>query len=397
MALIGALAFVLALLVSVVLHEGGHFATAKLFGMKATQFFVGFGPTLWSRTKGETEYGVKLIPAGGFVKIVGMTPLEELETEDDDKRAFFRFTPWKRAIVLVAGSTMHFILAVILVFASLLISPVATSASAIDSPAACLSADATKACAAGTDAQSPAAKAGLQRGDLITSVGGDKVATFAQLRDAIRADKDAQPLAVTYTRDGKSFSTTLTPVLQVQPKDGGGTEKVPVFGITADAVHVGPATAARKTITTMGTFVTGTVSALAHFPDRISTIFSNHRDPNGAVGVIGISRVSGDLLGTSGVGWDSRIGAFLLLVAGVNLFVGFFNLLPLLPLDGGHLAVLGFETARDKIRRRRGYRGEVKRVDLTKLLPATYAVVAIFATLTVVLASADIVNPIRLR
>ena len=108
--------------------------------------------------------------------------------------------------------------------------------------------------------------------------------------------------------------------------------------------------------------------------------------------------MSGDLLGTSGVGWDARIGAFLLLVAGVNLFVGFFNLLPLLPLDGGHLAVLGFETARDKIRRRwRGYRGEVKRVDLTKLLPATYAVVAIFATLTVVLASADIVNPIRLR
>jgi membrane-associated protease RseP (regulator of RpoE activity) len=395
--LIGALAFVVALLFSVVLHEGGHFATAKLFGMKATQFFVGFGPTIWSRKKGETEYGIKAVPAGGFVKIIGMTPLEELEGEDDDKRAFFRFAPWKRAIVLVAGSFMHFVFAIVLVFASLLVSPVASKASAIDAPAACLSADAAKACSVADNGQSPAAKAGLKQGDRITSVGGTKVATFDQLRDAIRADKSAAPLAVTYVRDGKSYNTTLTPVLQTQPKDGGGTETVPVFGITPDEVHLGPVSAARQSFTTLGTFVTGTLSSLAHFPDRISTIFSDHRDPNGAVGVIGISRVSGELIGTNGVAWDQRIGNFLLLVAGVNLFVGFFNLLPLLPLDGGHLAVLGFETARDKLRRRRGYRGEVKRVDLTKLLPATYAVVAIFATLTVVLASADIVNPIRLR
>ncbi len=129
----------------------------------------------------------------------------------------------------------------------------------------------------------------------------------------------------------------------------------------------------------------------------MKTIFSSHRDPDGAVGVIGISRVSGDLLSSGDVSWSAKIGDFLLLVAGVNLFVGVFNLLPLLPLDGGHLAVLGFEQLRDRLRRIRGYRGPLKRVDLTKLLPATYAVVAIFATLTVVLASADIVNPIHLR
>jgi membrane-associated protease RseP (regulator of RpoE activity) len=396
MTLIGALAFVVALLVSVVLHEGGHFATAKLFGMKATQFFVGFGPTLWSRKRGETEYGIKAIPAGGFVKIVGMTPLEELDQPDDDARAFFRFKAWKRAIVLVAGSFMHFVLAVVLVFAALLLLPVATKAAVIDTPATCLPSTSSGSCTA-ADGPSPAEAAGLKKGDRLISIGGTPVSSFAQLRDAIRGDKGAKPLAVRYERDGTIRSTTLTPKLQTQPKAGGGTEQVPVFGVTANAEHVGPATAARKTVTTLGTFVTGTLDSLAHFPDRLSTIFSNHRDPNGAVGVIGISRVSGDLLGTSGVDWGTRIGDFLILVAGVNLFVGFFNLLPLLPLDGGHLAVLGFETARDKIRRRRGYRGEVKRVDLTKLLPATYAVVAIFATLTVVLASADIVNPIRLR
>jgi len=401
-AVIGALAFVLALLVSVVLHEGGHFVTAKLFGMKATQFFVGFGPTVWSRRKGETEYGFKAIPAGGFVKIVGMTTLEEL-SEDDDARAFYRFPAGRRAIVLVAGSTMHFILAVVLVFGALLLSPSMTSASVIGPPASCLSSDATaaaKACT-GTGNASPAQAAGLRAGDRLISVGGRPVTTFSQLRDAIRADQDAAPLAVRYQRDGAVHTAQITPLLQTQPKDGGGTQRVPVLGITPQVAHVGPVTAARKTITTLGTFVTGTVSSLAHFPQRISTIFSPHRDPNGAVGVIGISRVSGDLLsggigsGGGGVGWDTRIGDFLLLVAGVNLFVGFFNLLPLLPLDGGHLAVLGFEQARDRLRRIRGYRGPLKRVDLTKLLPATYAVVAIFATLTVVLASADIVNPIH--
>src|ERR1700749_704111 len=145
--LVGWIIFIVALSVSVMLHEAGHFATAKAFGMKATQFFVGFGPTLWSRTKGETEYGVKAIPAGGFVKIVGMTPLEELDDPDDDKLAFYRFPAGRPAIVLVAGSTMHFLLAIVLVFLALLISPIATSAPVISTPATCLAADATKACA----------------------------------------------------------------------------------------------------------------------------------------------------------------------------------------------------------------------------------------------------------
>jgi membrane-associated protease RseP (regulator of RpoE activity) len=389
--LVGALAFVLALLVSVVLHEGGHFATAKLFGMKATQFFVGFGPTLWSRTKGETEYGIKAIPAGGFVKIVGMTDLETLESQDDDQRAFWRFSAGKRAIVLVAGSTMHFVITVVLIFAALLIGPVSTSSATIGAPASCAPANATQVCTR-TTAASPALSAGLKSGDKLVSVDGKRISSFDDLRAAIRADKSTKPLAISYERAGIVRSTQITPVLQVQ-----GTSKVPILGITAQFTHIGPATAARKTITMLGTFISGTASSIAHFPDRVSTIFSTHRDPNGAVGVIGISRVSGDLLSTSGIGWDARIADFLLLVAGVNLFVGVFNLLPLLPLDGGHLAVLGYEQLRDRIRRIGGYRGPLKRVDLTKLLPATYAVVAIFATLTVVLASADIVNPIHLR
>ncbi len=230
MALIGALAFVLALLVSVVLHEFGHFATAKAFGMKATQFFVGFGPTLWSRKKGETEYGIKAIPAGGFVKIVGMTPLEELEGEDDDKRAFFRFPAGRRAIVLVAGSTMHFILAIVVVFIALLIAPVQTSAAAISAPAPCVAADLNGSCSSSAPA-SPAKAAGLQDGDKILRVGGTSVSSWTQLAKAIQADKGAKPLAVTYERDGKIHSTTITPVLQTRKQSDGSSKQVPVFGI----------------------------------------------------------------------------------------------------------------------------------------------------------------------
>jgi membrane-associated protease RseP (regulator of RpoE activity) len=147
----------------------------------------------------------------------------------------------------------------------------------------------------------------------------------------------------------------------------------------------------------VGQLASGTVEALANFPDKLKTIFSPNRDPAGAVGVIGISRVSGDILSLPGESLAMRVSSFLLIVAGVNFFVGVFNLLPLLPLDGGHVAVLLYEQARHKIRRARGYRGDLRRVDLNKLLPATYAVMAIFVTLTLVLATADIVNPISLR
>ncbi|MDQ1712583.1 MAG: hypothetical protein QOE45_2033, partial [Frankiaceae bacterium] len=160
--------------------------------------------------------------------------------------------------------------------------------------------------------------------------------------------------------------------------------------------HVGPIAAIGRTPDLMWQLTTGTVESLAHFPDKLKTIFSPNRDPAGAVGVIGISRVSGDILSLPDESLSVRIASFLLIVAGVNFFVGVFNLLPLLPLDGGHLAVLGYEQARHKLRRLRGYRGPVRRVDLNKLLPATYAVVAIFTVLTLVLATADIVNPINL-
>jgi len=391
MSALGIVAFVLALLISVVLHEAGHFAFAKKFGMKATQFFVGFGPTVWSRQKGETEYGLKAIPAGGYVKIVGMTDLEEVDPADEP-RAFYRQPPGKRAIVLVAGSLTHLVIAVLLLWLSVWIGgqPNAKRVE-VSTVQACVSTQPDATC---TNAPASPAKAlGLVPGDEVLAIDGKPVTGTTGFRDALAAHGPA-PVTITYTHDGQRREATTT----LQPVTVGGQQVWRLgVGPRNPIEHVGPIAAVGRTPALVGQLVTGTVDALAHFPDKLKTIFSPDRDPAGAVGVIGISRVSGDILSLPDESLSLRIASFLLIVAGVNFFVGVFNLLPLLPLDGGHLAVLGYEQGRHRLRRAGGYRGPVQRVDLNKLLPATYAVVAIFMVLTLVLGAADIVNPINLR
>src|SRR5690242_7015438 len=185
--LLGVAIFIVALLASIMLHEAGHFATAKMFGMKATQFFVGFGRTIWSRQKGETEYGVKAIPAGGFVKIVGMTELEEIEP-GDERRAFFRQPPGQRLVVLAAGSVVHFIIAIVLLFIViattgdiLKIEPTRT----IDAISKCVPADPSRGCTS-TDPAAPAVGK-LQSGDTVIAVNGRPVSSYEQMRAQISA------------------------------------------------------------------------------------------------------------------------------------------------------------------------------------------------------------------
>src|SRR4051794_2273438 len=171
----GVIAFSVALIVSVMLHELGHFATAKRYGMKATRFFVGFGPTLWSTHKGETEYGVKAIPAGGFVKIVGMTPLEQLEPGDED-RAFYRQPTGRRTVGLVAGSFMHFVICIVLVlFASLAIGQVVETTPALAKTTDCVASGTDQTCGKGDAVQAPAKAAGVQPGDVVVAIDGKKV------------------------------------------------------------------------------------------------------------------------------------------------------------------------------------------------------------------------------
>ena len=400
---LGVIAFVVALLLSIMLHEAGHFATAKRFGMKAPQFFIGFGPTLWSFRRGETEYGVKAIPAGGFVKITGMTPLEEVEPGDEG-RAFYRQKAWQRSIVLGAGSFVHFVIAFVLLFAVLAIVGTPKLIPTVNTVSACVPATLTtdptpKACA--SLPPSPAKTAGLQHGDRIVAFDGKPVADWDALTAALRKHGPGSA-TVTFVRDGDRITRPVDLVAAKRPSldNPDKTETVGVLGVTATEVakREGPIAAVTKAATGFGSLTKATFVALGNLPSAVgnlfhSTVDGTKRSADGLVGPVGVARVSGEALAQQGTPLFDRIGTFLLLIAGLNIFVGIFNLLPLLPLDGGHLAVLGFEEGRRKVYRLVG-RADPGRVDMTKLLPAAYLVMVLFIGLSVLLLLGDVVNPI---
>ena len=412
---LGVLLFALGILVSVCLHELGHLLTAKHYGMKATQYFAGFGPTLWSTRRGETEYGVKAIPAGGFVKIIGMTPLEEVEPEDE-KRSFWRFPLRQRTVVLVAGSATHFLLAVVVFF---LMAPTTglpnpawasydplKSSATIGQVADCVvvgyELDKTgglRACQPG-DPAGPAKSAGLKAGDRVTSVGSTKVSTYGELVTAIRK-APAGPTQITYVRGGAEQTATVDLVATQRPPLSGGkkgeVDTVSALGVTADepplTLHYSVLGAVPASFWYLGEYVGQTFSAIGRFPAKIpkllDAIGGQKRDPETPVSVVGASRIGGEA-----VSHKAPI-IFLSLLGGLNVFIGVFNLLPLLPLDGGHVAIAWYEKVRSWLARRRG-RPDPGRVDYNKLLPVTYVVILVFGGLTLLTLAADIVNPIRL-
>jgi membrane-associated protease RseP (regulator of RpoE activity) len=401
--LLGAAGFVVALLVSVTLHEAGHFLTARRYGMKATQFFVGFGPTVWSRQRGETEYGVKAIPAGGFVKIVGMTQLEDVDPADEP-RAFWRQPARQRAVVLAAGSTVHFLLAVLLVLlASFAIGKVAERSPGIGALSECVpvSAAADASCDDAGALPSPAEAAGLRTGDVVVSVDGEATDGYVEFLEQIRANPE-RTIDVVVERDGARETLAVTPVAVERESltEEGVTETVGAIGVAPQqrltTERLGPVEALQQSGTLGVQMLEGIQRTVTEKLPSITKVYSDERDPEGFIGVVGAGRISGEVLASEET-LSFKALNFLVLIAGLNLFVGLFNLLPLLPLDGGHLAVLAFEQARDKVKRMRGYTGELLRVDLTKLLPLTYAVVVLFAGFTVWLLGADIVNPIRIN
>jgi membrane-associated protease RseP (regulator of RpoE activity) len=391
---IGVIAFSVGLLLSVMLHEAGHFTTAKAYGMKASRFFVGFGPTLWSFRRGETEYGVKALPFGGFVKIDGMTALEQIAPEDE-ARAFYRQPAGKRTVVLSAGSFMHFVIAILLVFGIIAATgqdPLHSKATTtIDQVESCVPLKPNADACSATDPRAPALGK-LRAGDRITSVGGVAVSTYTALVHQLQS-YPGKSVTIDLLRDGNPMAVTLTPIAV---KDG--NKEVGKIGIASRVVGepVTVAGAFGKTFTTLGTFVTSTVSALGDIPHEVHQVFAGQQRSSDEPGsIVDVARVSGQI-SSSGAGVGDIVASLLLILAELNLFVGIFNLLPLLPLDGGHIAILGFEEARTRIYRVIGRR-DPGRVDIMKVLPLTYAVVAAFVGLSVILLYAGITNPIRIQ
>jgi membrane-associated protease RseP (regulator of RpoE activity) len=390
--LLGVLIFIAALLVSIMLHEAGHFVTAKKFGMKVTQFFVGFGQTLWSRTKGETEYGVKAFLVGGYVKISGMTQLEDIQPEDE-ARTFRRHPGWQRIIVLAAGSFMHFVFALVLLFvlAFAVGLPVgaSTTISVVDS---CVPARAGgTACATGNPA-SPARLAGIKAGDKITSIAGTPVHGWAQMGKLIRSQPAGTPVRITVERNGRQLSLTAS-LVRVHGRTGSflGVSPVTIYH------RSGPVGAASYAANQFGQAIVGSAQLAASLPRVVPDLFSKNRanTPAGQItSVVGLGNVTGQVI-ASQIPWQSKVSLVLLIVASLNIFVGAFNLLPLLPLDGGHLAVVIFERTRAWLAKLRG-RPDPGPVDFQRLVPLSVGVFALLVGLGVLLIMADLVNPVHI-
>jgi membrane-associated protease RseP (regulator of RpoE activity) len=390
--LLGILIFVVALLFSVMLHEAGHFFTAKKFGMKATQFFVGFGQTLWSTRRGETEYGIKAIPAGGFVKIVGMTELEDVDPADEP-RSFRRQPGWQRIIVLAAGSFMHFALAFVLLFAlaigiGLAGASTSTTVGAIDT---CVPSSLTAVCKASNPA-SPAKQAGVRAGDKIIAVAGVPVHNWTQMGKALRRQPPGQPVAITVQRGGKQVALTAH-LAVIHGRQGSylGVSPVVVFQ------RSGPLGAVTYAGGKFGQILAGSAGVVASLPKAVPDLFAKNRGsgPGGQVtSVVGAADITGQVV-ASPIGWQARVAVVMLIVASLNIFVGAFNLLPLLPLDGGHLAIVIYERCRAWLARLRG-KPDPGPVDFRRFVPVSVGVFALLVGFGLLLIMADIVNPVHI-
>jgi membrane-associated protease RseP (regulator of RpoE activity) len=411
---VGLVLFALGILLSLLLHEAGHFFTARAFGMKVTRFFVGYGPTLWSVHRRGVEYGVKAIPAGAFVRIVGMTPQDDEVAPEDEPRAMWRFPVWKRTIVMGSGAATHFLLGIVILWG--LFSFVALPDSAklqsepvrVDRVYECVDARWNTPCTPGADPASPASQLGLRPGDVITAIDGSPVVGWDALTAKVRA-AGGQRIEITYLRDGRALTLpVILPIVErvkldvlndpkrtVDSITAADLEPVGSFGVTpmVPTSTAGPIAGVSKAWQQTGQMFSATFASLARFPSKIPALWASltgaERDPQTPVSVIGASHIGGLLFDRG------DIASFLLLLAALNFFIGLFNLLPMLPADGGHIAIFWFERARGWIYALLG-KGGPGRVDYDKLMPITYAAIFIFGAFTLLTVAADLINPITL-
>jgi membrane-associated protease RseP (regulator of RpoE activity) len=427
---LGVVVFVLGVIASIALHELGHMLPAKRFGIKVTQYFVGFGNTLWSVERGETEYGIKSIPLGGYVKLVGMLPPEkapveggrevvrdtntglftqlvadarhaeyELVDESDADRLFYRKPWWQKLIVMAGGPLVNVAIAVVLFAVVLMGFGALTPTTTVQAVSDCAITDAEvgRTCTP-SDPVTPAKQAGLQPGDRFVSFNGERITSWEQLSGLIRANGDREARIVV-DRDGREVAAEVpTAVLaRTSLDDPERTEKVGFLGVTPTETmqRQGPG----AVVDVMGEQVAATASAIAHLPVRMVEVtkaaFGAERPADGPISVVGASRVAGELVTVDEPTWSERAQRLLALLASLNLFLALFNFIPLLPLDGGHIAGALWEAIRRgwaRLRRRPdpGY------VDVAKLLPVAYVVGGILMVMSVILIYADIVNPVSI-
>ncbi|MEU7426946.1 site-2 protease family protein [Streptomyces sp. NPDC040750] len=429
MFILGIVVFAVGLLVSIAWHELGHLSTAKLFGIRVPQYMVGFGPTVWSRNKGETEYGIKAIPLGGYIRMIGMFPpdeegrvsarstspwrgmiedarsaaFEELKP-GDDTRMFYTRKPWKRVIVMFAGPFMNLVLAIALFFTVLMGFGIQQQTTTVASVSPCVIAQSEhRDSCKKSDPASPAEAAGIRKRDRIVSFDGRSTKDWNTLSDLIR-DSAGKTVPIVVDRDGEQLTLHARIATNlVAKKDSSGTY---VQGKYVEAGFLGfsSATGVVKldfgdSTTWMTDRVGDAVDSLAALPGKIPALWDaafgdGPREPDSPVGIVGAARITGDIA-TLDIPASQQVAMFVMLLAGFNLSLFLFNMLPLLPLDGGHIAGALWEALRRNLARvlRRPDPGPF---DVAKLMPVAYVVAGIFVCFTLLVLIADVVNPVKI-
>ena len=443
--ILGVLVVFFGVALSIALHEIGHLVPAKKFGVKVTQYMVGFGPTVWSRKRGETEYGVKAIPLGGYVRMIGMLPprpgdkpgelrtlstgrfsqlvdqaradsLEEVTPGDED-RVFYKLHPFKKIVIMMGGPMMNLIIAAVLLTGVVTLYGLPQVAPKVGLLASCVPTAAPTPqlpqpkCAPG-DPQAPSVAGGLQVDDRIVSVAGSPITTWDQVTAAIR-DSAGRPLAMVVQRGDRQVPITVTPTALVRAtydaegnpvtKDGklvlattGFLGVTPGQDLVRTPIWDAPQFVWKQTI--------GTASIIVKIPQKMAGVMqaafgSGARDPNGPISVVGVGRIGGevaaaDIPADEGGNW-LKLMQLVLLIASLNLALFVFNLVPLLPLDGGHVAGAIWESIKRAVARVRN-RPDPGYVDVAKGLPIAYGMSLVLITMSVLLIYADIVKPINL-
>jgi membrane-associated protease RseP (regulator of RpoE activity) len=402
--IIGVALFALFILVSVALHECGHMWAARATGMKVRRYFVGFGPTLWSTRRpnklGHTEYGVKAVPLGGFCDIAGMTAIDEIAPEDE-RYAMYRQKTWKRVLVLFAGPGMNFVIGLVLIYGMALIWGLPNlhpQPAAYVAETSCVAPQLSKDQMGKCEGIGPAAAAGIKAGDIIVKVGDKDVSNPDEMVDAVRALTG--PTQFVIERDGKKF-TTMVDVTRTQrwtSKDAQGPTTVAAVGVSASEFgpvkyqHFNPVTAVPGTVAFTGDLAVELGKSLAKIPTKIGalvhSIGGGQRDPDTPISVVGASIIGGDAFE------HGYFMAFWFFLAQLNFVLGAINLVPLLPFDGGHIAIAVFEKIRNMIRKARRI-DAAPPVNYLKLMPATYVILVVVIGYMALTVTADFVNPIR--
>ncbi|GAB2459724.1 M50 family metallopeptidase [Xylanimonas ulmi] len=427
---VGILVIVVGIAVSIALHEVGHMAPAKRFGVRVSQYMVGFGPTIWSRTRGETEYGIKAIPLGGYVRMVGMMPaapdgarrgrgffaqvvadardqsVEEIRP-GEEHRAFYHLSTPKKLVVMLGGPTMNLLLAVVLT-ASFMAIGFTQQTTTVASVSECVP-TATGAPCDPAAAPAPAVAAGLRAGDRIVSYDGVATGTWRELLDAISGTA-GQPVPLVVERDGQQVTLTVTPVdaeRAVLDADGVVVRDPDGDVATVSGAFVGFApTLARQSIplsqvpSEVGRMFTGTARAVFTFPVRVyeaaaQTFTDTPRSADSVMSVVGVGRAAADVAGLDATVLD-RVAIMLSLLASLNMALFVFNLIPLLPLDGGHVVNALYEGAKRTVARVRGLRPLPGPADVARMMPVAYVMFVVLIGATLLLVVADVVDPVQI-